>query len=241
MVVLTRSDLDRTDEALRRNLRDLLISYAGSRPVGRIAVVGNAPLEPSADRAGRIDAADLVIRCNSFALDDPVGTPCLGRRADAVVLNAGTRISPSVFDRYPQRLYLRSRPGAIYRRKPTAPMPKVLLWPDDLGFVTLPNRAVIAELRALIPHVAGDLGDEGGVVVPTSGTIAAWVAYLLFPAAELTLTGFSFLRDSERPTHWRHHGDWGAAMVPVSNAHKLLGEATLMRRWIAEGRAHALG
>jgi len=71
----------------------------------------------------------------------------------------------------------------------------------------------------------------------TSGTIAAWLGYRLFPGAELMMTGFSFLVDAEQPTQWRHHWDSGVASVPVAPSHLIGAEATLLRRWVDDGRA----
>lgn len=237
--MLTQADLEATDDALRDGLTRLIVSYAAG-PVRRVAVVGNAPLEPNTHRARRIDGADLVIRCNSFALDGPLDAPCLGRRADVVVLNRGTRITPSVFHRYPSRLYLRTNAGAIYRRKPSAPLPAVNLWPDDLGCASIPNRALVADLRQLIAS-CGERTGGSTALIPTTGTVAAWLAYRLFTAAELLLTGFSFLTTGKQPTEWRHHWDLGASKVPVSSAHHVTAEGIVMRRWITEGRAEALG
>lgn len=236
--VLTREDLAATDDALRDGLTRLIVSYATS-PVRRIAVVGNAPLEANQERARRIDEADLVFRCNSFALDGPLDAPCLGRRADVVVLNRGTRITPSVFQRYPSRLYLRSNAGAIYRRKPTVPLPGIDVWPDDLGCVSIPNRAVVAELRQLLAF-CNERRDGSAVLIPTTGTVAAWLAYRLFADAELLLVGFSILFAVEQPTEWRHHWDLGAGRVPVSSAHQVTAEGMLLRRWVSERRAEAL-
>ncbi len=164
--MLTDEALTRTDEETREDLRRLLASYAARQPVRSVAVVANAPLTPDPERAAAIDACDLVVRCNSFVLDRGDDAYC-GRVAHVVVLNAGTRATRSVFDGYSRRLYLRSSPGAVYRRKASVPMPKVDLWPDDLGAVSVPNRAVVAELRALVAAEQGADGD--GVVVPTTG------------------------------------------------------------------------
>ena len=57
-------------------LRSLLDVYAEHPEPRRVAVVGNQPLEPDAERAKAVDDADLVIRGNGFRLGDP-GTPGL--------------------------------------------------------------------------------------------------------------------------------------------------------------------
>ncbi|MBA2440569.1 MAG: hypothetical protein H0V50_07850, partial [Thermoleophilaceae bacterium] len=58
-VVLTRAEVDRTDDTLRKHFAQLLTAYASTRPIRRIAVIGNAPLEPSRRRAAQIDGSDL--------------------------------------------------------------------------------------------------------------------------------------------------------------------------------------
>lgn len=234
--MLTDEALTRTDEATREDLRRLLASYAARQPASSVAVVANAPLAPDPDRATAIDACDLVVRCNSFVLDRGDDAYC-GRVAHVVVLNAGTRATRSVFDGYSRRLYLRSSPGAVYRRKASVPMPKVDLWPDDLGAVSIPNRAVVAELRALVAAEQGADGD--GVVVPTTGMVAAWLARLLFPDAELLLAGFSAIAEGAA-TEWRHHGREDSGPVPVAAAHKVDTEGVLLRRWVADGVARHL-
>ena len=116
-------------------------------------------------------------------------------------------------------------------------MPKVDLWPDDLGVVWVPNRGVVAELRALVAAEEGD--DGGGVVVPTTGMVAAWLARRLFPEAELLLAGFSAIAEGA-VTEWRHHGREDSGPVPVAAAHKVDAEGALLRRWVADGAAHHL-
>lgn len=234
--MLTAEALTRTDEETREDLRRLLASYAARQPVRSVAVVANAPLTRDPERAAAIDACDLVIRCNSFVLDQGDDAYC-GRVAHAVVLNAGTRATRSVFDGYSRRLYLRSSPGAVYRRKASVPMPRVDLWPDDLGAVSVPNRAVVAELRALVAAEQG--ADPGDVVVPTTGMVAAWLARRLFPDAELLLAGFSAIAEGA-VTEWRHHGREDSGPVPVAGAHKVDAEGMLLRRWVADGAARHL-
>ena len=53
-------------------LRDLAAAYVrvpAGAPVRRVAVVGNAPMEPSDQRARQINNSDLVMRVNSFVAD----------------------------------------------------------------------------------------------------------------------------------------------------------------------------
>jgi hypothetical protein len=234
--VLTTTDLDTLDEALLADLRALVLAYAAVPAPTEVAVVGNAPVSQSDERASRIDAAGLVVRCNAFVTDSPGGPRFVGRRADVVVLNGATPTTRSVFDRYGDRLYLRVQAGAVYRRRPTTPMPRVDLWPDDCGAYSLPNRALVAELRdQLRRHAPGGTPPE--VVVPTSGIAAAWLAHRLLPDATLLLTGFSALEDDAQPTQWRHHGRDDAAPVPVAEAHVIGSEAALMRSWLRDGRA----
>ena len=104
-------------------------------------------------------------------------------KTHVVVLNAGTRATCSVFDGYSRRLYLRSSPGAVYRRKASVPMPKVDLWPDDLGAVSVPNRAVVAALRAVTEWRHHGREDSGPVPVAAAHKVDAegvllrrWVA-----------------------------------------------------------------
>lgn len=235
--MLTAGDLEDTDLLVRDDLRALVCAYAPRLPIRQIAVVGNAPLEESGERAGSIDASDLVIRCNSFALDEPGEPRCSGRRTHVVVVNGATRISPWLFAGYSDRLYLKSQPGAVYRRRATKPMPRLDLWPEDLGALTLPNRALISELRELIAaHTPSERADD--IVVPTSGIISAWIAYRLFPEAALLLTGFSALVLEGRQDQWRHQ--WDTGVVPVSRLHLVDGEGNLMRQWVSEGRARHL-
>jgi hypothetical protein len=198
--------------------------------------VANAPLTRDLGRAAAIDACDVVIRCNSFVLDRGDDAFC-GRRTNVVVLNAGTRITRSILDGYSSRLYLWSSPGAVYRRRPSVPLPAVDLWPDDLGGAQVPNRAVVAALRELIRDAAGAGPDV--MLVPTTGAVAAWLALLLFPEAAPLLTGFSAISDPH-VTAWHHHRREDNGPVPVAEAHKIDAEGMLLRQWVADGRARHL-
>jgi hypothetical protein len=228
--------VEQVDDDLRGDLRALIESYATRRAVRSVAVVANAPLTRDPDRAAAVDACDLVIRCNSFVLDQGDDAYC-GRRTNVVVLNAGTRITRSVLDGYSSRLYLFSSPGAVYRRRPSVPLPAVNLWPDDLGAAHVPNRAVVADLRELIRVTAGAGPDD--VIVPTTGAVAAWLGLDLFPDADLLLTGFSAVADPH-VTSWHHHRREDSAPVPVAEAHKIDAEGLLLRAWVADGRARHL-
>jgi hypothetical protein len=227
-----------SEDALQlEHLRALVLAYTPDDDVRRAAVVGNAPLTADPARASAVDGCDLVVRCNSFVLDEP-GASFSGRRADLVVLNEATRITRSVFAGYSARLYLRARPGAVYRRKPTVPMPLVELWPDDLGAVDVPNRAVVAGLREELRRRDPEAGPDD-LVVPTTGMLAAWLVRLLFPDARLVLTGFSTLTTGVGEA-WHHHGRTDAGPVPVSPLHKVDAEGELLRSWIAAGTAELL-
>lgn len=236
MSLVLTEEIERSDELVRGDLRALMEAYAARLPVQRVAVVGNAPLTADPARAATIDGCDLVIRCNSFVLDQGDEAFC-GRVTHVVVLNNGTRITPSVFAGYSSRLYFRSAPGAVYRRKPSVPMPAVDLWPDDLGAISVPNRAVVGPLRERIASAAPD--DAEQFVVPTTGMIACWLAYQMFPEAGLLLTGFSSVTVGTQ-TQWHHHGRVDGGPVPVSTAHRIDAEGVVLREWIAEGRAEHL-
>jgi hypothetical protein len=227
-------DVRRQDEIDLAGLRRLMDAYARRSPVASVAVVANAPLSADPGRARTIDGCDLVIRCNSFVLDRGTET-YVGREADVVVLNPGTRITRSLFDGYSRRLYLRSIPGAIYRRRASVPMPRVDLWPDDLGAIDIPNRAVLAPLRALVTE-ADPRPSTDPFVVPTTGMIACWLARQLYPGARLVVTGFSSLAGGQT-TEWLHHGRTDQGPVPVSTVHKIDAEGIVLRRWISEGAA----
>lgn len=77
-------------------------------------------------------------------------------------------------------------------------------WPADLGALPLPN--------AILKQRLGDLlapQRRRGWIIPTTGTIAAFLAHELFPDAELVATGYSFLDDATQtswvaPLRWAH-------------------------------------
>ncbi len=216
--------LEEVDADLFTAMKEWLESYASHRPVRRVTVIGNAPLEPSTERRDLIDASDLVFRCNSFVLDEPGDEPCLGTKTDVVVAAYVTRVTPWFFQDYRSRAYLRIDVGNTRRDLPPDP----LTWPDDLGYWPIPNRLFGLPLkRSLRPET------DGVGAVPTTGTTAAYVAHELFPGAEITLVGFSFLHDRTQ-TAWRHH--WGTEN-PVHKAHLLDREGALLQSWVDDGSA----
>ncbi len=208
------------------SLRALAESYAPHHPVRRVAVVGNAPLGPSPERADAIDSADVVVRVNGFALDGGAPTT-LGSRADLVVFNRGLRASPFFFDGYRDRLYLMVEPGRLHWEPETWPH----WWPEDLGYLVVSNREVIGPLSQ-----AMGVDSVADASWATTGTTAVWLAMLAFPEATLTLAGFSFVDDPDQES-WEHH--WGDPS-PVGPEHLISAESRLVRGWIDDGRASLL-
>nr|WP_314843607.1 glycosyltransferase family 29 protein [uncultured Microbacterium sp.] len=211
------------ETAFYDRLRPLASTYASVETVRRIAVVGNQPLDPSSERAERIDSADLVFRVNGFRVDDPEGEPAVGRRADIVVFNRGVRPTPWFFDGYTDRLYLMIEPGRLLWENPKLPD----FWPRDLGIVTMPNREVVLPLGDAIgadPRAGGQWA--------TTGTVMLWMATRLFPEAQIDACGFSFV-DAPGQVSWNHaYGDPSA----VGAEHRIDLESVLIRRWIDSGR-----
>jgi hypothetical protein len=215
--------LAESEQRQRAELGDLMATYAARRPVRKIAVVGNAPLEPSAERAAAIDAADLVIRCNSFVLDAPEGPRYTGTRVHIVLLNKSTRVTPWVFHEYRKRGYLLTQ-GGYTRFRWLRGTPSH--WPADLGALPLPNKAVVDRLNdLLLPERAP------GTLIPTTGMLSVFLARDCFPGAELVTTGYSFLKNREQ-TEWAHHL---GGTVPVHDAHRIDLEGALLESWITEG------
>lgn len=203
-------------------------SYSrGPGRVRSIAVVGNAPLEPSDQRADAIDGADLVIRVNSFVMDAPGQPRTQGSRVDVVVWSRMVKATPYLFDRYRERLYVMLEPMRMYGRPEVWPMS----WPADLGFVVARNDQVAIPLNDAL-----GLPWREEKLAPTSGTTAAWLAVTLFPDADVRLTGFSFV-DQPDQTRWQHQ--WGDA-VAVGPEHRIAAEARLIRSWLDHGRARML-
>lgn len=204
----------------------LVDAYAGCRPVRTVAVVGNAPVSPDPARAARIDAADLVVRVNGFALDEPDHVRGLGTRADVVIIQWLLRATPWVFADYRSRLYLYNEPGAVYFDGERLPA----WWPPDLGLVPVPNREINQPL-------SGALGfDPAQPRWATTGTVAAHLARTLYPRARLLLAGFSFVYEPVQST-WDHA--YGGAST-VTEGHELTAEARMLRSLIDDGRAELL-
>ena len=228
MCPVLRADLETTRDAQWDQLRDLLLAYAARRPVDRVAVVGNAPLPPDAGRAAAIDAADLVIRQNSFVLDAPEGQPTVGTSCHVVVLSRATTFTPWTLRDHRDRAFLVPQAGFVEYR-PGDEIGLLLhagFWPPDLGAMPLPNAVVKARLvRALDPTA------EPGSLIPTSGTTALFLAHEMFPGADLVGTGFSFLDDVDQ-TSWSHHS---GGHTRLNRRHRLDLEAALLRSWIADG------
>lgn len=220
------------DRGLLR-VRDLMAAYAGADPVRSIAVVGNAPLPPSAERADAIDACDVVLRVNSFMLDPPGGPRCQGSRVTAVAFSRGTLPTEFSYARYSEIAYLLTEPSRIYHDRNLARHVKEWprWWPDDLGYLAVPNAPfTIPLLEAL-----GEPWRQE-ICVPTTGMMALWIAHTAFPEAELVFTGFSMV-DNPDQTSWTHQaGD----VSPIGGAHHIGPEGILMRRWIDEGEARFL-
>ena len=219
-----RRTLTEIDEELLAQMREHAMAYAASTPILRVAVVANAPLEPSEERRDLIDTSDLVIRCNSLALDRVDDPPCVGTRTNVVVTARTTRPTPGFLQDYRNRAYF---VGDTFVLGVPDPPGWPSYWPADLGAWPLPNRALGLPLKYLLRPTRGGLG-----VAPTTGTQAAYLAYRLFPEADIVLTGFSFLDDPEQRS-------WGyqAALpdAPVHSAHKLDREAAYLKGLIDRG------
>ena len=190
-------------------------------------MVGNAPMEPSADRARQIDGSDLVIRVNSFVTDRLGDPPTQGSCVDMVLWSRLVPATPFLFEDYSRRLYVLLEPMRMYGRREVWPTS----WPADLGYVVARNDAVAIPLNEAL----GTSWQEQRLA-PTTGTTAVWLAQQLFPRAEVLLAGISFIDDAEQ-TEWRHQ--WGDS-VGVGPEHRIGAEAELLRGWVAEGRIRVL-
>lgn len=211
------------EAAFYDRLRPLIASYGRSKSIRRVAVVGNQPLEPSTERAARIDSADLVFRVNGFRVDDGDSLPTVGTRVDVVVFNRGVRPTPWFFDAYTERAYLMIEPGRLLWENPKIPA----FWPSDLGMISMPNREVVLPLG----EAMGADPREGGQWA-TTGTVMLWIATRLFPDAQTDATGFSFV-DAPEQTSWHHaFGDPSA----VGTEHRIELESKLVREWIDSER-----
>ena len=207
-------------------LAALIRARAGGAEPARIAVVGNAPLPASAERAALIDGCDLVVRMTTFALDS--AEPAVGRRTDVVVVHRGLQAGPGTFAAHRSRLYLLAEPG----RDHWEPEPVPPWWPRDLELIPLGNREFTDPLRALLGY------RRNAVAWPTTGTLAVHVVHRLFPHARILLTGTSLLDAPRGPrSALGHH--WGPA-VTVTPEHRLEREAALLAGWRDEGRIEVL-
>ncbi len=208
---------------LGNDLRELISSYAGHRPVRSVAVVGNKPLEPDAARAAAIDGSHLVLRCNSLVLDEPGAAPTLGTACHVVLLNHATHNTPWVFRDHRRRLYLVPQAGFGRYHQVN---PQVSFWPADLGAIPVPNAVVTKPLvDRMDPHHVPN------TLIPTSGTLALVIAHELFPDADMVATGFSFV-DAREQTEWRHHS---GSSTGVPAFHDLRLEGALLQSWIDDG------
>jgi hypothetical protein len=217
----------RTPESTLEVMRAMVQAYAERPDVRRTAVVANAPLEPDPQRAADIDGCDVVIRCNSFVLDEPGAPAAVGRKVHVVVFNRALRAAPRVFDSYRDRLYLMVEPGRLHWEPDFRPR----WWPDDLGQLLVPNREITIPLSDAL-----GLPSRTKPVWATTGVMSAWIALTLFPDAELTLAGFSMI-DHPDQDKWEHA--WGDS-CPVGPEHRIGPEGTLLRSWIDQGRARRL-
>ena len=222
-VPVLRADLVASQQRQWDLLRDLFVAYAARRPVRKVAVVANKPIEPDVVRAAEIDSSDLVFRMNSLQLDEPGQPPCLGSACHVVFVSRATRITPWVFRDYRDRAYIVMQAGfTVFRTLRDLPAH----WPPDLGAMPLPNGAVTARVADRL-----DPYREPKTVLPTTGTVALFLAHEMFAEAELVATGFSFLADRPQD-EWAHHS---GGSTRINLKHKLDLEGTLLESWIADG------
>ena len=202
-------------------LRGLLSAQLGAGEPRSIAVIGNAPLEPSEERARRVDAADLVVRMTTFDVDR--GVPRTGTRTDVAIIHRGTSPGPATFERYGERLYLLAEPGRLHWEREQVPA----WWPADLGVVPISNTEFTRPLNRLLRF------HPRSVTWATTGTLAVWVMHRLFPQADVILTGTSLLgARAHRQTVLEHA--WGST-VQLTWEHRLAAERRALKSWIAAG------
>lgn len=206
-------------------LRRLLLPRAGGRLPRTVAVVGNAPVGVSEERAAAIDGADLVVRMTTFAVDG--AQPAIGTRTDVVVLHRAVQPGPDTFRDHATRLYLLAEPGrAFWESEPLPPW-----WPRDLELIPISNREFTSRTR-----IALRLG-RSTVAWPTTGTLAVHLMHRLFPHARILLAGSSMLpgrpdvRSAARQ-HLDHH--WGGT-VALTPEHRLDRERRVLRAWTRAG------
>jgi hypothetical protein len=217
--------LNETDDVLIAQMRAHATAFAASTPIRRVAVVANAPLPPSAQRRDLIDSADLVVRCNSLALDGPADPPCVGSRTNVVVAARTTRPTPGFLHDYRNRAYFVTD---IFALGVADPVGWPSSWPADLGAWPVPNRAFGLPLKYLLRPASGGHG-----VSPTTGTLAAYLAHRLFPEADVMLAGYSFLDDPEQQRWGYHRSELAPAKVIA--AHDLRREAAYLHGLIDRG------
>ena len=222
--------VQRSEQQQWQALGDLMAAYAGRRPVRKVGVVGNAPMQPSRERADELNSCDLVIRANSMVLDAPGGPPCVGSTCHVVLLSRSTVFTPWVFADYRHRLYLLMQAGfTVFRTvRDTAEH-----WPADLGALPVPNNVVTRPLTDLLLPAAER---EAAQVLPTTGLTGLFLAHELFPDADTVATGFSFLTDREQ-SEWAHHAGGSTRVNPQ---HRLDLEGALLESWIADGSMRPL-
>lgn len=208
-------------------LRSLLDVYAVHPEPRTVAVVGNMPMKPDAERAKAVDDADLVFRVNGFVLDDPGQPPTVGSACHVVVFNRALRATRWVFENYSQRLYLMVEPGRLHWEPDVIPG----WWPPDLGFVPVSNREVTLPLSDAL-----GLASRAESTWATTGTMAAWMARTAYPDAELLLTGYSFIDDPHQKS-WMHADGTSCKVGPE---HQIAAEARLLDSWTKTGRTRLL-
>ena len=201
-------------------LRRLLLPRAGGRLPRSVAVVGNAPVGPSAERAAAIDGADLVVRMTTFAVDRD--EPAIGTRTDVVVLHRAVTPGPDTFRDHAQRLYLLAEPGRRFWESE----PRPAWWPGDLELIPISNREFTSRTRA-----AMGLG-RVAVAWPTTGTLAVHLMHRLFPHARILLAGSSLLPGRRGRADLDHH--WGGA-VTLTPEHRLDREGRALDAWRRAG------
>jgi hypothetical protein len=202
-------------------LRGLVAAHLGGREPATVAVVGNAPLAPSAERARRVDAAELVVRMTTFDVDR--GVERTGTRTDIAIVHRATTPGPATFERYGDRLYLLAEPGRLHWELERVPS----WWPADLGIVPVSNTEFTAPLNRLLRF------SPRSVAWATTGTLAVWVMHRLFPQAAVMLTGTSLLdAGGHRQTTLAHA--WGST-VALTWEHRLAAERRVLRSWRSAG------
>ncbi len=204
----------------RQVLADLVRAYPRHDPPRSVAIIGNAPLPESAERAALIDGSDLVVRMTTFALDEISGPPRIGRRTDIVLLHRAVVPGPGTFFDHHRRLYLLVEPGRLHWEREDRPD----WWPVQA--VSVPNHLFTVALKELMAIPAEE------PAWPTTGTLAAYVFTELFPDAAVRLTGTTV---ADRPDQTEFAHGWGPA-VAVTAEHRLAAEGALLRAWAAQGR-----